>query len=73
MHPAGSQSELAIVTADFVKIYDLSKDAISPQFFFLLPSGKVRDVTFVCKDERRYMLLIANSGTSRFLGVLCTS
>ena len=49
----GSQTELAIVTADFVKIYDLSLDAISPQYYFLLPSGKIRDSTFVLTEESR--------------------
>ena len=41
----GSQSELAIVTADFVKIYDLATDALSPQYYFLLPTGKIRDAS----------------------------
>ena len=57
-----SQTQLAVVTADFVKIYDLALDAISPQYFFLLPSGKVRDVTFVWRDESQYMLLISSNG-----------
>lgn len=43
----GSQTILALITADFVKIYDLSKDALSPQYYFLVPTGKVRDCTFV--------------------------
>lgn len=46
----GSQTQLALVTADFVKIYDLSLDALSPQYFFLVPSGKIRDCTFVCTE-----------------------
>ncbi|KAK7478490.1 hypothetical protein BaRGS_00030249, partial [Batillaria attramentaria] len=58
----GSQTELAIVTADFVKIYDLSLDAISPQYYFLLPSGKIRDATFLFGDEGRFMVLMASSG-----------
>ncbi|XP_064650064.1 E3 ubiquitin-protein ligase UBR4-like isoform X3 [Lineus longissimus] len=58
----GSQTELAVVTADFVKIYDLSHDAISPQYNFLLPSGKVRDCTFVFTDEVRHMVLMSSSG-----------
>ncbi|CAL1532573.1 unnamed protein product [Lymnaea stagnalis] len=58
----GSQTELAIITADFVKIYDLGVDAISPQYFFLLPSGKVRDVTFIFNDDCRAMVMIASSG-----------
>ena len=47
----GSQTELALVTADFIKIYDLSKDAISPKYFFLVPAGKVRDCTFFCNES----------------------
>lgn len=43
----GSQTELTLVTADFVKIYDLSIDKISPIYYFLLPMGKIKDVTFV--------------------------
>lgn len=46
----GSQTWLALVTADFVKIYDLGKDVLSPQYYFLVPTGKIRDVTFVCLD-----------------------
>lgn len=47
----GSQTELALVTADFIKIYDLGKDAISPKYFFLVPAGKVRDCTFYCNES----------------------
>jgi E3 ubiquitin-protein ligase UBR4 len=43
----GSRSELALVTAEFVKIYDLSVDKLAPVFYFLLPMGKIRDATFV--------------------------
>jgi E3 ubiquitin-protein ligase UBR4 len=43
----GTQTELALVTSDGVKIYDLAKDTDEPVFHFLLPSGKVRDSTFV--------------------------
>lgn len=37
-------------------------DALSPQYFFLLPSGKIRDATFICTEEGRYMVLMASSG-----------
>lgn len=43
----GSQTSIALLTADAVKVYDLGKDVISPIYYFLLPSGKVRDATFV--------------------------
>ena len=59
----GSQTELALVTADFVKIFDLGKDVLSPQYFFLLPSGKIRDVTFVFgEDGTRHALIISSAG-----------
>ena len=58
----GTQTELAIVTADFVKIYNLSADAVSPQYFFLLPSGKIRDVSFVFSEEGRYIVLMSSAG-----------
>ena len=37
-------------------------DAISPQYYFLLPSGKIRDATFVFTEEGRYMVLMSSSG-----------
>ena len=43
----GSNCELALITADFVKIYDLSVDKFAPVYYFLLPMGKIRDATFV--------------------------
>ena len=44
------------------QIYDLAVDAISPQYYFLLPSGKIRDATFLFGDEGRFMVLMASSG-----------
>ncbi|XP_071445233.1 E3 ubiquitin-protein ligase UBR4 isoform X2 [Hetaerina americana] len=58
----GSQTELALVTADFVKIYDLSQDALSPQFYFLVPSGKIRDCTFVFPEGGVPHMLLMSSG-----------
>jgi len=58
----GSQTEVAVVTADFVKVYNLSVDAISPQYYFLLPTGKIRDATFVMNDSERHLVLMASSG-----------
>jgi len=58
----GSQTEVAVVTADFVKVYNLSVDAISPQYYFLLPTGKIRDATFVMSDSERHLVLMASSG-----------
>jgi E3 ubiquitin-protein ligase UBR4 len=47
----GSKSELALVTADFIKIYDLSVDKISPIYYYLLPMGKIKDVTFFYENQ----------------------
>lgn len=58
----GSQTKLALVTADFVKIYELADDTISPQYYFVVPSGKIRDCTFICQDDSYYMLIFASSG-----------
>ncbi|XP_042908898.2 E3 ubiquitin-protein ligase UBR4 [Parasteatoda tepidariorum] len=59
----GSQTELALVTADMVKIYDLSQDALSPQFFFLLPSEKIRDCCFIFSDDgQRHLILMSSAG-----------
>lgn len=58
----GSQTKLALITADFVKIYELAEDIISPQYYFVVPSGKIRDCTFICQQDSYYMLLFASSG-----------
>jgi len=36
-----NQSQLALLTADFIKIYDLSVDTISPIYYFILPTGNL--------------------------------
>uniref|UniRef100_A0A4W3HBC8 Ubiquitin protein ligase E3 component n-recognin 4 n=1 Tax=Callorhinchus milii TaxID=7868 RepID=A0A4W3HBC8_CALMI len=57
----GSQTELAIITADFVKVYDLSADALSPMYYFLLPSSKIRDTTFLFNEEGKSIIVIMSS------------
>ncbi|XP_072386468.1 E3 ubiquitin-protein ligase UBR4 [Diabrotica undecimpunctata] len=58
----GSQTKLALVTADFVKIYDLATDALSPQYYFLVPSGKIRDCTFMYDEGTYHILLMSSPG-----------
>ncbi|XP_013777424.1 E3 ubiquitin-protein ligase UBR4-like isoform X2 [Limulus polyphemus] len=59
----GCQTKLAVVSADFIKIYDLSQDALSPQFYFLLPSGKIRDSCFVfTEDGQQHLLIMSSAG-----------
>ncbi|XP_064423992.1 E3 ubiquitin-protein ligase UBR4 [Latimeria chalumnae] len=57
----GSQTELAIITADFAKIYDLSVDALSPMYYFLLPSSKIRDAAFLSNEEGKNIVIIMSS------------
>ena len=49
---SGSQTELAVVTDMFVKIYDLASDAISPTYYYMciVCSGKIRDATILVKQ-----------------------
>jgi len=42
----GSQSTLAIATRDFIKIYDLSEDTISPTHNIMIFNGFISDFTF---------------------------
>ncbi|XP_061716898.1 protein purity of essence isoform X2 [Cydia pomonella] len=58
----GSQTQLALVTSDFVKIFDLSKDLSNPVHHFLVPSGKVRDVTFVNQEGVMHMICMSSAG-----------
>ncbi|XP_035739496.1 protein purity of essence-like isoform X1 [Vespa mandarinia] len=57
----GCQTQLALVTADFVKIYDLAKDTLSPQYYFLVPTGKIRDCTFIHTENGVFHLLLMSS------------
>ncbi|XP_037079449.1 E3 ubiquitin-protein ligase UBR4-like, partial [Pollicipes pollicipes] len=59
----GSQTALAIITADFVKLYDLGKDVLSPHHFFLLPSGKIRDACVAnMQDGSRHVIIMSSTG-----------
>lgn len=44
-----------------LQIYDLSADALSPTFYFLLPSSKIRDVTFLFNEEGKNIIVIMSS------------
>lgn len=63
----GRQSTLAIVTALNIKIYQLDKDVTHPYLYFVLPTGKIRDATFVCEDNGACAILIMSS-----IGVIYT-
>ncbi|CAF3628387.1 unnamed protein product [Adineta steineri] len=61
-----NQSQLALLTADFIKIYDLSIDTVNPIYYFILPTGKVRDCTFYYTKRNNieccYILIMASNG-----------
>ena len=61
-----NQTQLALLTADFIKIYDLHTDTISPIYHFILPTGKVRDCTFYYTKRNNidycYILIMASNG-----------
>ena len=44
-----------------LQIYDLSVDALSPTYYFLLPSSKIRDVTFLFNEEGKNIIVIMSS------------
>ncbi|KAH8263174.1 hypothetical protein KR044_005513 [Drosophila immigrans] len=58
----GSQTLLALVTSDYVKIYDLAVDTYSPKYYYLVAVGKIRDCTFIYQEGAYYMLTFASSG-----------
>eukprot|EP01133_Synstelium_polycarpum_P011499 gene11499-13413_t len=60
----GSQVELAVVTNEFIKIYDLSTDNISPAHFYTLVEDSIRDATVVANPAsgNRTIIALAESG-----------
>ncbi|KAK5619189.1 E3 ubiquitin-protein ligase ubr4 [Crenichthys baileyi] len=46
---------------DQLMIYDLSVDALSPMYYFLLPSSKIRDATFLFNEEGKNIIVIMSS------------
>ena len=47
----GSQTELVVVSDTFVKIYDLRVDLISPVYYFVILTGKIKDATIAVTGE----------------------
>lgn len=44
-----------------LQIYDLAVDALSPMYYFLLPSSKIRDATFLFNEEGKNVIAIMSS------------
>lgn len=57
-----SLTKLAIVTAETVQIYELSKNTNKPEYSFLLPTGKIRDCTFCYMNDVYTMYVFSSSG-----------
>ena len=47
----GSQTELVIAANTFVKVYDLGRDTLSPMYYFIVLSGKIKDVAVAVNEE----------------------
>ena len=61
----GSQSQLAVGTKDFIKIYDLAEDAMSPTHNVMIFNGFISDFTFstysVTDQGRALVTMFASS------------
>ncbi|KAG7276340.1 hypothetical protein CRUP_032395 [Coryphaenoides rupestris] len=51
-------------------IYDLSSDALSPMYYFLLPSSKIRDATFLFNEEGKNIIAIMSSAGYMYTQVM---
>ncbi|CAN6479149.1 unnamed protein product [Victoria cruziana] len=54
----GSEAQLMVVSNNFVKIYDLSKDNISPSHYFTLQDDLIVDATLILAPKGRMFLLV---------------
>lgn len=52
------------------QIYDLSVDALSPMYYFLLPSSKIRDATFLFNEEGKNIIVIMSSAGYMYTQVM---
>lgn len=60
----GSQTELAVLTSEMVKIFDLSESPSEPKYYFKLASGQLKDITFIVPESKStiYILLMDTAG-----------
>lgn len=57
-----SQVKLGIIASQCVKVYDLSRDALSPLYYFTLLEDSVRDAVFAQRNGAATMLLVSATG-----------
>lgn len=58
----GSQVRLGIIASQCVKVYDLSKDALSPLYYFTLLEDSVREAVFAQHNGATTMFLLSATG-----------
>ena len=58
----GSQVKLGIIAMQCVKVYDLSKDALSPLYYFTLLEDSVREAVFAQHNGATTMFLLSATG-----------
>jgi E3 ubiquitin-protein ligase UBR4 len=58
----GSQTELVVVSDAFVKIYDLRVDLISPVYYFVVLTGKIKDATVAVTGEEKFVVVMSSTG-----------
>lgn len=53
---------IAVVTVDSILVYDVFVSCTEPQFYFVLPTGKIKDCTFSNFNEDLFIYLLSFSG-----------
>ncbi len=61
MHVEKTHGNTYLFVSFAKQIYDLSVDALSPMYYFLLPSSKIRDATFLFNEEGKNIIAIMSS------------
>lgn len=65
-----STSKLALITADYIRVYDLERSLHQPCYHFMLAAGKIIDSTFISSQRNQngkheinlHLMLLSNSG-----------
>ena len=67
----GSEVQLAVVTNSFVKVYDLSKDCISPTHFYSLVEEAICDFSMIARPGKDPVCVALSSSGQLFMQVSC--
>lgn len=60
----GGQTEIAVLTSEMVKIFDLSENSNQPKHHLKLASGLLKDITFIIPESKssRHILIMNTEG-----------